>query len=47
MTWTIIAGVSILLNMYMAARIYKLRKALKKFLEHLADIERKIPVLKP
>lgn len=36
-----------LICLYLGIRVYKLRKALKEIREHLAEIERKIPLLKP
>lgn len=35
------------LAVYLSIRVYKLRKALKDIHAHLAEIESKIPVLRP
>lgn len=46
-TWMIIAIIAILLCIYLAVRVYRLRKGLTKVLIRLDEIERKVPVLKP
>ena len=46
-TWMVIAIVAILLCIYLAVRVYILRKGLNQVLIRLAEIERKVPVLKP
>lgn len=45
--WMIVAIIAILLCIYLAVRVYFLRKGLTKVLIRLAEIERKVPVLKP
>lgn len=45
--WMIIAIIAILLCIYLAVRVYRLRKGLTAVLIRLDQIERKVPVLKP
>lgn len=45
--WMIIAIVAILLCIYLAVRVYLLRRGLTQVLIRLDQIERKVPVLKP
>lgn len=45
--WMIIAIIAILLCIYLAVRVYRLRKGLAAVLIRLDEIERKVPVLKP
>lgn len=45
-TWMIIAIIAILLCIYLAVRVYRLRKGLMAVLIRLDEIERKVPVLK-
>lgn len=45
--WMIIALIAIALVIYLAIRVYRLRKELAKILVRLAQIERKVLVLKP
>jgi hypothetical protein len=45
--WMIIAFIAIALSFYLAIRVYRLRKELTKILVRLAQIERKVLVLKP
>lgn len=45
--WMIVAIIAILLCIYLAVRVYLLRKGLTKVLIRLDEIERKVPVLKP
>jgi len=45
--WMIIAFIAIALSIYLGIRVYRLRKELGKILVRLAQIERKVLVLKP
>lgn len=45
--WMIIAIIAIALSIYLAIRVYRLRKELTKILVRLAEIESKVLVLKP
>ena len=45
--WMIIAIIAIIVSIYLGVRVYKLRKELAKILVRLAQIERKVLVLKP
>lgn len=45
--WMIVAIGAILLCIYLTVRVCRLRKGLAAVLIRLAEIERKIPVLKP
>lgn len=45
--WMIIALIAIAVSIYLAIRVYRLRKELAKILVRLAQIERKVLVLKP
>lgn len=45
--WMIIAFIAIAVSFYLAIRVYRLRKELAKILVRLAQIERKVLVLKP
>lgn len=45
--WMIVAIIAILLCIYLAVRVYRLRQGLTKVLIRLDEIERKVPVLKP
>lgn len=45
--WMIVAIIAILLCIYLAVRVYRLRKGLTNVLIRLDEIERKVPVLKP
>lgn len=45
--WLIVSIVLLLVCIYLAVRVYNLRKGLTKVLVRLDEIERKVPVLKP
>ena len=45
--WMFIAIIAIIVSIYLGVRVYKLRKELAKILVRLAQIERKVLVLKP
>lgn len=47
MIWMAYSIIITIICMYLAIRVYRLRKSLKKILEDLAEIESRIPVLKP
>lgn len=44
--WMIVAFIFIALSIYLAVRVYRLRKGLSAVLVRLDQIERKVPVLK-
>ena len=45
--WLIVSIVLLLVCIYLSMRVYNLRKGLNQVLVRLAEIERKVPVLKP
>lgn len=45
--WMIVSFIAIAVAIYLAIRVYRLRKELSKILVRLAQIERKVLVLKP
>lgn len=47
MMWIAYAIFISLACLYLGIRVYRLRKALTEIRRHLADIESKIPLLKP
>lgn len=45
--WVVSTIILSILCIYLAVRVYRLRRGLFKILERLDQIERKVPVLKP